>query len=234
MSDDTARGSDRTATGSDDAAPTVVVSDLVVTCGDHRALDGVSLSVRPGRLHCLVGPNGSGKTTLFRTLAGLDRPDAGHVAVDGTPGFGFQSPNCFDSLTVAENLATFADILGVDDERERLLTDFGLDRVADRRAGALSDGFRTRLDTAVALLGDPDVVVLDEPLADLDAAAERAVLSVLDRHTDAGTTVLVATHRVESFESVVDGATVLDRGSVVARVEGEALVDTYLDAVTDP
>ncbi|MFB6201157.1 MAG: ABC transporter ATP-binding protein [Halorhabdus sp.] len=186
--------------------------------GPITALDGVSLTVQPGSVHCLVGPNGSGKTTLFRTLLGLTPPTAGTVhRPDATVGVGFQRPVCYDDLTVSENLDVFGRLMDapVDGWRERVVDVLALDRVGHRKARDLSGGYRKKLDLALALLKRPRYLLLDEPLSDLDDVTRRRLLSFLAGYAEAGNAVLVSTHRVEAFASALDRLTVLRRGEIV-------------------
>ena len=189
-------------------------TDLTKTYGDTRALGGVSLEFGAG-LHCLAGPNGSGKTTLMRTVAGLTRPDAGAVETAGPLGYAFQRPNVYPDLTVRENLDVFQSLTGADDAwRESLVEQLRLGPERDRAASALSGGFRKKLDLALALLKRPDVLLLDEPLADLDPATRRRLVSVATEYADGERCVLVSTHHLEAFSEQYDSLTVLVDGYV--------------------
>ena len=204
---------DRTAT-----EPQLAADGLRREYGPITALDGVSVSIRPGTLHCLVGPNGSGKTTLFRTLLGLTPPTDGTVSrPDATVGVGFQRPVCYRDLTVEENLDVFARLIDAPDAdwRERIVAVLGLDRVSHRQAGALSGGYRKKLDLALALLKRPRFLLLDEPLSDLDDVSRARLLEFLSKYVAAGNAVLVSTHRIEAFTSVLDRLTVLSEGQIV-------------------
>lgn len=189
--------------------------DVRKVYGAVTALDGVSLTVEPGTVHCLAGPNGSGKTTLLRVALGLTRPTAGRVSLpDGTLGAAFQTPSVFDDLTVAENLASFDGMArGADPDRRRhVVEQLGLTDVRDRVAGDLSTGFRKRLDLAAGLVTGHEYLVCDEPLADVDDATRRRVVDLLGGLDGA---VLVATHDLDAFAEVCDRLTVLSAGRVV-------------------
>lgn len=197
---------------------TIVIDDLTKEYRMVTALDGVSLSIEPGSFHCLIGPNGSGKTTLLRTLLGLLDPTSGDVTgVDSSVGVGFQRPNLYPDLTVGENLRVFGDLVGGldDDWRATVLDVLGLEPVLARRAGELSDGFAKKLDLALALVDRPDLVVLDEPFADLDDVSKSRLRRFLAEYRAAERTILVSTHHVGEFENVLDRLTILDRGRVV-------------------
>lgn len=198
--------------------------------GDVVAVEDVSLTIRKGEFHCLVGPNGSGKTTLIRLLVGLTRPSAGSIVdPDGALGCGFQTPNFYPDLTVRENLDVFATLVGGSREwRETLLEELRLRRVADRIADDLSGGFARKLDLALALLKQPDYLLLDEPLGALDDVSQDRLLAFLGEYCDDSTTVLVSTHDVAAFEPHVDRLTIMHESQVVFDRDREAIdLDGY-------
>jgi len=207
--------------------------------GAVRALNGVSVTFDPGTIHAVIGPNGSGKTTLFRILLGLTRPSSGTVAMpDATLGCGFQQPQFYPELTVRENLRTFGSLVGADPEWiERLAGRCGIARIGDRMAGDLSDGLAKKLDFALAFLEEPDVVVLDEPFADVDDESKPRLLAFLESYVTDGRLLLVTTHQLGLFREALDAMTVIHRGEVVfderlADVEGldeRDLTDVYVD-----
>ncbi|WP_181686517.1 ABC transporter ATP-binding protein [Halorhabdus salina] len=208
------------------APQTLTVKNLRREYGPVVALDGVSLAVEPGTLHCLVGPNGSGKTTLFRILLGLTQPTGGVISrPEATVGVGFQRPSWYPDLTVAENLHVFGRLMDVpaDGWQEYVVDVLGLDRVRHRRAGALSGGYAKKLDLALALLKRPRFLLLDEPLADLDDVSESQFLDFLASYAGAGNAVFVSTHRIADFATVLDRVTVLDHGRVVFDETSEEL-----------
>ncbi len=197
--------------------------------GGTSALEDVSMTVEAGELHLLAGPNGSGKTTLVDVVLGRVQPDTGSVTVEGSVGCGFQEPRVFDDVTVADNLRLFeAD----PDVAERLR----LDRVSGRRTGDLSDGYRKKVDLAAAFADDPDLVVLDEPLADLDDVSRRRLVELVEDHVEAGGSALIATHRLEEF-TAADHLTVLFDGKAAASVSSGDLDEVagfkaaYVDTV---
>lgn len=185
--------------------------------GSVPALEGVDVTFREGRFHCVVGPNGSGKTTLLRTVLGLTRPTAGEVSVpDVLLGCAFQRPSFYPDLTVGENLSTFGSFVGADDEWVAEVTDrLGIEAVEGRMAGDLSGGYARKLDLALALAKEPAFLLLDEPLGDLDAVTKRRLVAFLADYRDAGAGVVVSTHTLDAFESHVDRLTVVADGEVV-------------------
>ncbi len=188
--------------------------DVTKLYGDTVALDSVDLSVREGEVHALAGPNGSGKTTLLDIALGRVAPDSGTVERNAEVGCAFQEPRLLDDLTVAENLSVF----GADDLE--VVEELRLDRVLDRRAAALSGGFRKKLDTALALADEPGLLLMDEPLADLDDVSKRRLVELVGGYADEGNAALVSTHSLEEFNPV-DRLTVLYDG------------DVLLDSLTD-
>lgn len=196
--------------------------------GDTVALNSVDLSVREGEVHALAGPNGSGKTTLLDIALGRVAPDSGTVERNAEVGCAFQEPRVLDDLTVAENLSVF----GADDRG--VVEELRLDRVLDRRASALSGGFRKKLDTALALADGPGLLLMDEPLADLDDVSKRRLVELIGGYADEGNAALVSTHSLDEFEPV-DRLTVLYDGEVLLDSPTDELGvsphDAYLRAV---
>ncbi|MFB6105738.1 MAG: ATP-binding cassette domain-containing protein [Halobacteriaceae archaeon] len=207
------------------AVPPVTLSGVTKRYGAVTALQDVSAAFDSGRVHAVAGANGSGKTTLFRLVAGLTRPTSGCVDAGGASvGIAFQEPSVYRDLTVGENLATFAAVTGADEDwRTELVDRLELGSTVDRRVGALSAGFAKKLDLALALLAQPDVVLLDEPLADVDASTGAALVTLLAEYADAGRTVLLSTHNVDRFAGVVDRLVVLREGRLAEDVTGDAL-----------
>jgi len=195
--------------------------DLSKRYGDRHALRGVSFEAAAGELVAIVGPNGAGKTTLLGLLAGTVRPDGGQVwPASADVGWVPQEPAVYGRLTVAENLRLFARLVRVDDLEpavEDMLALSGLDERRDELCGHLSGGFRQRLNLAVGLLGNPAVLLLDEPSAALDAEQRVQLWSFLGRIAAAGTTVLYTSHDPSEVERHAD--------RVLALADGRLLFD---------
>lgn len=208
---------------------TLELRDVRKTYGTKIALDGVSLIARRGEVHALVGPNGSGKTTLLDIALERISPDSGEVIRDGEIGCAFQEPRVLDDLTVNDNMRVF----GADKEVAEKLR---LNRVNDRRASALSDGFRKKLDTTLALADEPEILLLDEPIADLDDVSKQRLVELVADYANEGNAVLVSTHRLDEFESV-DRLTVLYDGRVLLSAPTDELDepphDAYINAVEE-
>ena len=205
----------------------IVIDHLVKTFGSVRAVDDLSFTVRPGRVTGFLGPNGAGKTTTLRILLGLVSPTAGTATIGGstyghvTPpmqavGAALEAANFHPGRTALDHLRVYAPQAGVSDARCRDVLGFvGLDTVAGRRAGGFSLGMRQRLALATTLLGDPPVLLLDEPANGLDPEGI-AWLRLLLRHLAAeGRTVLISSHVLSEVEQTVDDVVIIARGRLV-------------------
>jgi len=201
----------------------IEVDGLLVRRGGAEVLHGLSARVRAGRVSGLVGPSGCGKTTLMRAVVGVQLVRAGTVTVLGMPAgspplrrrvaYLTQSPSLYGELTVRENLRYFARVLGVGAGRvEAALETVALGARAERPAGSLSGGERARASLASALLGEPEVLVLDEPTVGLDPVLRRDLWQLFHELAARGTTLLVSSHvmdeadRCDSLLLLRDGA----------------------------
>jgi ABC-type multidrug transport system ATPase subunit len=219
----------------------IKLDDVTKSYGSIRVLDGVSVTFDPGTVHAVLGPNGSGKTTLFRILLGLTNASSGTVSMPATTvGCGFQQPQVYPGLTVGENLDTFASLVGAEPAWVEGLTErCGLNRVETRLAGDLSDGLAKKLDFALAFLDQPEVVVLDEPFADIDDESKPRLLEFLDDYATEERLLLISSHQLSVFRDVLDAMTVLHRGEVVLDerlsdiddLETRELTDIYVDLI---
>jgi ABC-2 type transport system ATP-binding protein len=198
---------------------TLAASDLVKRYGEREALRGVSLTAGRGELVAVIGPNGAGKTTLLSILAGIQRPDEGTVSV--TPdkvGWVPQQPALYGKLTVAENLMLFARLERVADPDatvDRMLELTDLRDRADDQVAELSGGNRQRVNIAIGLLAEPDVLLLDEPSAALDPRQRERLWEFILRLAADGTTVVYATHHVPEADRYATQLIVLADGERV-------------------
>ena len=216
------------------AVAAVTVTSLRVDRGGREVIPDLSTKLRAGQITGLLGPSGCGKSTLMRVLVGVQRTHGGVVEVLGLPagspplrrrvGYVTQAPSVYSDLTVKENLRFFAGVLGVDrGSVENALETVGLTGEADDVVGQLSGGQRSRASLAVALLGAPDMLILDEPTVGLDPVLRRQLWSTFSDLASAGTTLLVSSH-------VMDEAAHCDRlllmrdGVLVADDEPRALL----------
>jgi ABC-2 type transport system ATP-binding protein len=185
--------------------PAVAVSDLVVDRGKRRVLHGVSFQAPAGAVLGLLGPSGCGKTTLMRCLVGVQIVRSGTVTVLGSPagsaplrkrvGYLTQAPSVYADLTVRENTRYFAAVLGVGKAAaDQAVRDVGLTDHATQQVGALSGGQRTRASLACALLGRPDLLVLDEPTVGLDPVLRHDLWQQFHALAASGTALVVSSH----------------------------------------
>ncbi|MFC5176683.1 ABC transporter ATP-binding protein [Nocardioides taihuensis] len=189
----------------------VVVDDLVVHRGGHEVLRHLSFSIAAGQVTGLLGPSGCGKSTLMRAIVGVQRLTSGSVQVLGAEAgsaplrdrFGYvtQDVSVYDDLTVGENLAFFASVLGAGrDDVARAVAAVDLGPQVDQVVGNLSGGQRSRASLAVALLGEPELLVLDEPTVGLDPVLRRDLWGLFHRIADGGAAVLVSSHVMDEAE----------------------------------
>jgi ABC-2 type transport system ATP-binding protein len=213
--------------------PAVVVKSLHVVRGTTHALRGVSTEIPGGRVTGLLGPSGSGKTTLIRALVGVQIVQSGTVDVLGRPagspelrarvGYVTQAPSVYLDLTARENLLYFAQIVGARPEViEEVLGTVGLEERADVVVRSLSSGERSRVSLASALLGKPELLVLDEPTVGLDPVLRRDLWNTFHRLADDGATLLVSSHVMDEAERC-DELLMIREGSIVAQGEPDEL-----------
>ena len=211
----------------------VRAAGLTVVRGGRRVLDGVDLEVAAGSITGLLGPSGCGKSTLMRSVVGVQVVAGGTVDVLGLPagsaalrsrvGYVTQAPSVYADLTVRENLRYFAAILGAPaGDVRRVVTDVGLTDSADAVVGRLSGGQRARASLATALLGTPELLVLDEPTVGLDPVLRRDLWQLFHQLARAGTTLLVSSH-------VMDEAARCER--LLLMRDGRILADDAPDAL---
>lgn len=208
------------------AVVSLVASGLVVRYGRHEALAGVDLALEPGRLTALLGPNGAGKTTLVECAVGLREPDEGALHVLGLVptdprlrarvGVMLQDGGLPLAVPAGQVLRHVAAMHAAPRPPDELVARLGLGRVLRTPVRRLSGGERQRLALAVALVGRPEVLLLDEPTAGLDPAARLAVRELVGELRAAGTTILLTTHLTEEAAALADQVVVLDAGRVRA------------------
>ncbi len=210
------------------ADPAIKIEGLVKRYKSTTALDGFDCVVPSGAITGLLGPNGAGKTTLFRSLLGLTRTDAGSIVVlgqeiprglvDVTKKIGaiIEEPGLIRALTGRVNLQVAADQLGFGHDRiDEMLEFVGLQADAGRKIDEYSKGMRQRLALGAALIGDPQLLLLDEPLDGLDPAGQMAFRARLREIADSGQTVVVSSHDLADIEALADYVVVLNRGKLV-------------------
>ncbi|SCX45102.1 ABC-2 type transport system ATP-binding protein [Klenkia marina] len=216
----------------------VEVTDLRRSYGDFEAVRGISFEVRPGEVFALLGVNGAGKTSALEVLEGLAAPGGGTVRVFGADpvrdraavrarmGMLLQSSGLPGDLTVAETVRSWAGTLTTPRDPGQALAQVGLTGRADVRVRSLSGGERRRLDLALAVLGQPEVVVLDEPTTGLDPESRRQVWRLVQDMVDGGTAVVLTTHHLEEAEELADRIAILKAGRIVLSGTQEEIAET--------
>ena len=206
----------------------IEVSDLHKTYGPVEAVRGVSFRVRRGEVFGLLGPNGAGKTTTVEILEGYRQRSAGEVWVLGHDpedrrrdqqervGIVLQSCGFYPRVTVREAVEHFAKAYPRPRDPTQTIALVGLEEKADARTKELSGGQRRRLDLALALIGDPELVFLDEPTTGFDPAARRTAWGVVRRLKDLGKTVLLTTHYLDEAQALADRVAIVKDGRIVA------------------
>ncbi len=202
----------------------VEVQGLIKRYGALTAVDGLDLSVTRGETFALLGPNGAGKTTTVECLEGYRRPDGGSVRVLGLDPFAdsrelsrrvgvmLQEGGHYPHVRPAEALHTFAAFHDDPEDPDALLTELGLDDARSTRYRSLSGGQKQRLALALALVGRPEVLFLDEPTAGLDPVARRMTWALLAERTAAGATIVITTHLLDEAAAAADRVAIIDRG----------------------
>ncbi|MBA2726424.1 MAG: heme ABC exporter ATP-binding protein CcmA [Actinobacteria bacterium] len=212
----------------------ISLENLTVIYGRTLALDAISPDIRPG-VTGLFGPNGAGKSTLLRAVAGLIRSTRGSISIDGTPvdlrsegtrgriGYAGHEPGLYLDLSVEENLELFRGLYGAPARRVvEVIEEVGLEQRRAVRVRELSAGFKRRAAVARALLHEPDVLLLDEPYANLDDDASDKLSSAIKGWSGSHRYALIATHGAKRVKSFADAGIIIQRGRVISyRVRSE-------------
>ncbi|TQC50949.1 ATP-binding cassette domain-containing protein [Rhodococcus sp. WS4] len=225
----------------------IVVTDEVTKCyGEHTAVDAVSLTVRAGEVYGFLGPNGAGKTTTLRMLAGLVRPTSGMAtlfgrspgdsAVAARTGVLIEGPGFFPYLSGRDNLRVLSRYRRLpDDAVESALHRVGLRDRGHDRFRTYSLGMKQRLGVAAALLGEPDLLILDEPTNGLDPAGVAEMRELIVELADAGHSVMLSSHMLSEVQEICDRVGVISRGELIAEsTVAELRGDTSLLVRADP
>jgi ABC-2 type transport system ATP-binding protein len=240
----------------------LTIRGLTKTFGDKAAVDRLDLSVRAGELYALLGPNGAGKTTTLRMVTGLLRPDEGSISVFGVDALNDSlaakrmiawlpdEPMLYDKLTAIEYLEFVAGLWSIDSKTARanaedLLRLLGLWEQRNQRCEGFSRGMKQKAALAGALIHDPKLLILDEPLTGLDASVARQVKDLLVQRARAGATVILTTHILEVAERLADRIGIIQSGKLIAEGAlselrgrmgaGEAtLEDVFLNLIAEP
>ena len=208
--------------------PAVTIRNLVKNYGDVQAVRGVDLTIEDGEVFALLGPNGAGKTTIVEILEGFRERTSGDVEVLGFDpernkrdykeriGIVLQESSVERELTVSEAIDTYGYVYPSRMNTEHLIEIVGLEAKADARVKTLSGGQKRRLEVALGIVGDPELVFLDEPTTGFDPAARRQAWDMIRNLTELGKTILLTTHYMDEAQSLADRVAVIDRGKIVA------------------
>lgn len=218
--------------------PVIEVAELTKSYDDKIVVDDVSFSVGEGEIFAILGPNGAGKTTTVESIAGLRTPDTGRIEVFGFDplrdraqvrsllGVQLQESRFQDRVKVSEVLETFAALYPDPLDGSTLLERLGLSEKADTQYARLSGGQQQRLSIAVALVGRPRAVILDELTTGLDPQARRETWGLVEELRESGVTILLVTHFMEEAERLADRLALIDEGRLVALDTPQGLIDS--------
>ncbi|WP_255151496.1 ABC transporter ATP-binding protein [Halorarius halobius] len=238
----------------------IELSNVTKRFGDVTALQGLDMTVEEGEVFGFLGPNGAGKSTTINALLDFVRPTSGEVRVLGhdaqaesvairqRTGVLPEGFDTYERLTARQHVAFAVESKGADDDPDELLDRVGLDDAKDRKAGGFSTGMTQRLALAMALVGEPDLLVLDEPSTGLDPNGAREMRSIVREEVDRGATVFFSSHILGQVEAVCDRVGILREGELVAvdsiedlrqksdaettlEIEATSVGDAELDAV---
>jgi ABC-2 type transport system ATP-binding protein len=230
----------------------IAVENLVKRYGNFTAVDGVSLTVAPGQIHGFLGPNGAGKTTSISMIAGLLKPTAGRIFVNGHDlerepeaakaalGFIPDRPFIYEKLTAGEFLRFHAGLYGmpereIDERIKEMLEIFELGKWHNELVESFSHGMKQRLVMSAAFLHRPKAVLVDEPMVGLDPRGARLIKDVFRRMTEHGVAILMSTHTLEVAQEMCDLISIILKGKIIARgtvSELRALAGAPNDALT--
>jgi len=210
----------------------ITVNNVIKQFGRFAALRGVTAEFEAGRFHAILGDNGAGKTTLLRALAGLAQPTRGEISIFGRSpleacrdiGYMAHPSLLYDEMSGMENLRYFARLYGIakDERCGEVIRSVGLDSELTRPVGQYSQGMRQRASLGRVMLSQPELLLLDEPFSNMDAASGQQMLDLLVRLRAEGKTILLTTHQRELAEPVADFLLTLQAGSVASLVETAA------------
>ncbi len=211
----------------------IEVNALTKRFGENIVLDNINFNIERGSIFGLIGKSGCGKTTLLNLLIGYTRPNRGSISYNGKnlekigtalgriTGFASQEGSFYKKLTVAENLRYFGRLYGyssstIKERMEILLGSFGLQDAEHTLGQNLSIGMQKRLDIACALIHDPDVLILDEPTANLDPALRKNILELIKKINESGTTIIISSHILDDINTLCDRVLVIENKRIIA------------------
>ena len=222
--------------------PILSVDNLNISYGSFRAVRDVSFNVKPGEIFGLLGPNGAGKTSTLSAVEGLLKPQSGNITLAGfnvreqplyaraNMGVQLQSTGFQPELNVSEIIRLYAGIHGIEISSERMrniLEEIKLGDAASKRYGLLSGGQQQRVSLVIAMIHDPQIVLLDEPTTGLDPQSRRQLWVRMESLRSKGHAILLTTHSMEEAESVCDRIAIIDHGKIIAIDTPEKMIEKH-------
>ncbi len=193
--------------------------------GKHLILDNISLRIPKGSIFGIVGPNGAGKTTLLKILSGITKPTKGEVIIFNERlskntlnkiGTLIESPNIYGNLTAEENLTIHALLMGIEKSKiQKVLNTVGLNKTGKKIVSKFSLGMKQRLGIAIALLGNPEILILDEPTNGLDPIGIQEIRDLIFSFKQEGITVIITSHILGEIEKIIDSVAIINQGKIV-------------------
>lgn len=222
----------------------IQLKEVVKKFKKNVVLDGVSLSIPEGKITGIIGASGEGKSTILKLLIGFYRPTSGKVLylkrnvqedvvhINKTFGFATEDGSFYGELTVKENLEHFGNLYkmkskDIKDRAMELMRFVGLERAQNTRAQNLSVGMKKRLDFACSMMHKPDVMIMDEPTADLDPILRKSILALITSIRDSGTTIVITTQLLEEMDTICDKIAILHQRKIVEEGEPEKIRKKY-------
>ena len=227
-------------------SPALVVRGLKKSYGDVRAVDGLDLEIQAGECFGLLGPNGAGKTTTIEICEGLLERDDGDLTLLGRTweneadalrerlGIQLQDTQLSEKLTVKETLELFRSFYHKGREVDAVIGLVQLEEKKNARVGTLSGGQKQRLAIACALVGDPELLFLDEPTTGLDPQSRRQLWSLIEEFKATGRTILLTTHYMDEAEKLCDRVAIVDHGHIIAQGTPHELIDSIGSTIPAP
>jgi len=211
----------------------LVATDLHKSFNEHKAVDGVSFTIHKGEIFGLLGPNGAGKTTTIRMLATVLEPDKGDVTIGGHSikhdadsvraliGVCPQELALYEDLSALDNMVFFGRMVGLDgkeakEQAQKHLKMMGLEKRAKGRVAKFSGGMKRRINLAIALMGHPQLLFLDEPTVGIDPQSRNNIYETIEGLRDGGMTILYTTHYMEEANRLCDRVAIIDGGQIIA------------------
>lgn len=226
--------------------PALVVRGLRKSYGNVKAVDGLDLEIRSGECFGLLGPNGAGKTTTIEICEGLLERDSGDVELLGMTweheadrlkeklGIQLQDTQLSEKLTVAETLQLFRSFYKAGREVKDVIDLVQLDEKTNARVGTLSGGQKQRLAIACAMVGDPELLFLDEPTTGLDPQSRRQLWELIEEFRSTGRTILLTTHYMDEAERLCDRVAIVDHGHIIAQGSPHELIESVGATIPAP